>query len=98
MGSANRYTLGNCGFFKEFAGIEKMFDLAEYPGVPDSRPAYHHAVHTKFHPPGRGLLWRVDIAVAKNGDFYARIALDLADQRPIGNAFIHLRTRAAVDG
>src|SRR3569833_3039259 len=97
MSAANIHTLSYCWLFKEFAGIEKMFDLAEYPGVPDSRPADHHAIHAKFHTPGRGYLWRVDVTVAKNGDFYARVAFDLADQRPVGNTLVHLRARAAMD-
>src|ERR1700761_4597515 len=97
MRAANGHAFGNCGLFEEFAGIEKMLDLAEYPGIPDGRAADHHAVHAKFHTPGCCFLWRVDITVTKNGDFYARIAFDLADQCPVGNAFVHLRTRAPVD-
>src|SRR5665213_1263674 len=98
MGSAGRYPFGDSRFFQVLAGVKVMFYFAEYPGITDGRPADHHPVNAKLHAPHRGLFRRIDIAVPKNGDMYPRISFDLAYQRPVGNAFIHLRTRTAMDG
>src|SRR3569833_3421398 len=70
-----------------------MFNFSENPGISDSCTAYHHPIHAKFHAPCGCFLWRIDVADTKNGDFYARIFLDLAYQRPVYNTLIHLRTK-----
>src|SRR5579872_5872361 len=97
MRAANLYAFGNCGFFKEFAGVKKMFYFAENPGIPDGCAANHHAINAEFHAPGGCFLWRIDVTITKNGDINSRISFDLAYQSPVGNAFIHLRTGAAVN-
>src|ERR1700748_2180031 len=98
MGFANLHALGNRGLFQLFARFKIMLYFAEYPVVTDGRTAYRHSVHAIFQSPVCCFLWRIDITIAKNGDFYPRIFFDLPDQGPVGLALIHLRTRATMDG
>ena len=60
-------------------------------------PPDHHAVHAVAVERPGGLLRRTDVAVADDGNRHARIALHLADQRPVRLAAVHLRPGAAVD-
>ena len=79
------------------AGRQKLPDLPEYPWTSIRRPTDHHAVHAvSLEHLGR-FLPRVDIAVADDRNPHARIALHLADQRPVGLAPIHLGARAPVN-
>ena len=43
-------------------------------------------------------MWGGDVAVADDGDVYARIPLHLADESPVGLTCVHLCAGTTVDG
>ena len=78
--------------------LKVFLHLPEYPGGSEAGAPYHHAVDSISVEGAPGLLGRLDVAVAYDGDLNAWIRLHLSDECPVGLAGIHLRACAPVDG
>ena len=78
--------------------VEHVAHLLEYPRTAERGATYHHRIHAVAVERVARLLGRADVAVADDGDVYARVALHLADERPVGVARVHLCARSAVYG
>ena len=86
---ADRFTALFDGRWREvFAGVKKMFDLVEDPGIADSGPADHDPVHAVTVPVLEGFFGRFDITVAEDGNTDAGIILYPGDQGPVGKTLI----------
>ena len=83
---------------KLFARLQVMLHFLEYPRPSEAGTAYHDGVHAVALEALEGTLRGGDVAVADDGDVYARILLHLADEGPVGFARVHLRAGTAVDG
>ena len=69
---------------------------AEEPRTAKCGAANHHGIDTVLRKGSVGLLQRVNVAVANDGDMDARIALHLADESPVGLSCVHLRACPSV--
>lgn len=78
--------------------VEQVAHLLEYPWAAEGGASYHDGIHSVAVEGVACLLGSADVAVADDGDVYARIALHLAYQRPVGFARVHLGTCASVNG
>src|SRR5574344_816738 len=78
--------------------IEYVTYLRDYPGTTECGPAHHDGIYAIAFKGRFGFLRGGDVAIADDGDMDARIALHLADERPVGFAGVHLCTGSAVDG
>ena len=63
---------------------------AEEPRTAKCGAADHHGVDTILRKGSVGLLQRVNVAVANDGNMDARIALHLAYESPVGLSCVHL--------
>src|SRR4051812_41316552 len=98
MGFARINTLGNGWLFAVLAGGKKMFYFPEYPWITNGSTAYHHAIGTVFQPPISRFFGRIDVTITKNRDLHTRVFLDVAYERPVGFALVHLCTGTAMYG
>ena len=78
--------------------VEVVAHLLEYPRASEGGATHHHRVYAIALKRRLCLLRRGDIAVADDGYMYARVALHLADERPVRLTSVHLRTCSAVYG
>lgn len=78
--------------------VEQVAHLLEYPWAAEGGASYHHGINAIAVEGVACLLGSADVAVADDGDVYARVALHLAYQRPVGIARVHLCTCASVYG
>ncbi len=81
---------------QQFARFEVVFYLAEYPGLANSRPAYHDAVDAVFVKGFFGFFGRGDVAVAEYRYFYPGVAFHPGNRLPVGFTGIHLRAGTPV--
>src|SRR6185312_4786840 len=95
---AYAYPFRYCRRRNRFAGFHKLFYFPEYPGMTDGRTTNHNAVNAVPVFVVKRFLRTVDVAIAENGDMYARIVFHLPDQLPVGDTFIHLAAGTAVNG
>ena len=78
--------------------VERQGLATENPGTAKSGATYHDGIDTIAVESLIGLVERGDIAVAYNGNMYARVALHFANERPVGLTGVHLRACAAMNG
>src|SRR5690606_35613469 len=84
------HPLGDGRAGQVLTGLEEMLDFPENPWIANGRTANHDAIHLVLHAPCGGLFHAVHITVAENRNPDARIALDFADEVPVGLALVHL--------
>ena len=78
--------------------IQIVAYLFKYPGAPEGGTTYHDSIHTVFVEGPFGFFRRGDVAIADDRDMDARIALHLANQRPVCLSCVHLTACAPVNG
>ena len=78
--------------------VEHVAHFLEYPWAAEGGASYHHGIHSVAVEGVACLFGSADVAIAYYRDMYARIALHLAYQRPVGIARVHLGARSAVNG
>ena len=77
-------------------GGDILRHLAENPRVGSGGAADHHGVAAGNAYDALGIFWRIDVAVADDGDAYG--LLDGGDEVPVGTAAVALGSGARVDG
>src|SRR5574344_934317 len=82
-----------CWFSRQCIG-----DLLEYPRAPECGTTYHDSIHTVALESLTGLFRRANVTVSDYWNMHSRISLHLTDERPVGFASVHLRTRPTVYG
>lgn len=92
------YALSNIRTGEDFSGCHEVFDLIKNPWITDRGTTDHDTVYAKGFFILKGFVWRVNVSIAKDGDFDIRVGFDLCDGVPVGNALIHLLAGTAVDG
>ena len=78
--------------------VERQGLATENPGAAEGGTTYHDGIDTIAVEGKVGLVERGDIAVAYNRNMYARVALHLANEGPVGLTGVHLRACAAMNG
>ena len=78
--------------------VNTFIYLLEYPRASKCGTSNHYGIDTIAVERLLGLPGAGDVAIADDGDMYARIVLHLAYERPVGLTSIHLAARAPVDG
>ena len=77
---------------------EREFLTTEYPRTSEGGATNHDGIDAIGVESLVGIVQRLDVAIANDGDMDARIALYFTDEGPIGIAGVHLTAGATMNG
>ena len=89
-------SVGHTHLREQFAGLQIVLDLFEYPWMTICRASDHDAVNAISVKVFFRLLRRIYITVSDNRDVHSGVLLYLSDQSPVGFPLIHLAACAAM--
>src|SRR5207237_2838824 len=98
MLSANGYPIGHRWRRQMLSRLHKMLYFVKNPWVSNAGPANHYAVDAIPIFILQCFFGRIYIAVSENRNLNTGVVFNLADERPVSIAFVHLHARPAVDG
>ena len=84
------YTPCHIALWQQFAGLQIVFHVLEYPRAAECGTSHHYCVHAIAVETLFGSLRGGNVAVSDNRDMHTRIVLYLPYQRPVCIASVHL--------